>query len=256
MFRHMFVVLALFSLICIASALPQQSQQQVVVTTYFPSPYGTYRVLKLSPANITDVPVCNSTERGSMIFHDTENIPYYCNGSEWIPLSRYWYSKGEDIGGAFDKIYAIQSGSVEFSGMIAVGDPHGLGYPSDSASCLRQTICPLCPLPDKNKCTNDPAYFPYRVDWTYTQWLAQREGGFNPSCAQRITFDKPFPTITGSRYPVVILTVQDDTDSSQAVACRVLDVNETSFSYDCFSNGTARWGAKRVNWVAYLVRGY
>ena len=68
--------------------LPQQhvlgaEPEKLTVSTYFPSPYGVHKVLRLFPNNdFTPEGAC--TNAGELAYHQNENKLYLCDGSVWV----------------------------------------------------------------------------------------------------------------------------------------------------------------------------
>ncbi len=83
-------VLALI-LFCLPVALG--AQESVTITTYYPSPYGVYKNLRIFPSDEAP-PACNANNTGLMYFSGNfsgdsgssyiePNGMYYCNGANW-----------------------------------------------------------------------------------------------------------------------------------------------------------------------------
>lgn len=59
--------------------------ETMTIDTYYPSPYGTYNMLRLYPHNNIDPNgVCSN--KGELYFDDSDNSIYYCDGTNWIPV--------------------------------------------------------------------------------------------------------------------------------------------------------------------------
>ncbi len=56
--------------------------EDITITTYYPSPYGSYNELQLYPHS-TPVATCNSSNRGTMYYDSDDDHVYVCNGSSW-----------------------------------------------------------------------------------------------------------------------------------------------------------------------------
>ncbi len=75
----------LFSSLCFLSfvfcLLPSvsfaQTNEQITITTYYPSPYGVYSNLRLFPGN---APACDNTQRGLLYYDNTSNEVQVCRG--------------------------------------------------------------------------------------------------------------------------------------------------------------------------------
>lgn len=86
---------------------------EVTITTYYPSPYGVYKELRLHP---NDAPnVCNAANKGAVYYSDLESQMKVCNGTTWNNLG----------GGA-----SMRTGSYTGTGLPSGsqrGIAHGLG---------------------------------------------------------------------------------------------------------------------------------
>ena len=63
------------------------AEEQITITTYYPSPYGVYQTLRLYPNN--DHPwnsPCAATEEGYLTYNVSAHEIYVCNGSNWVTL--------------------------------------------------------------------------------------------------------------------------------------------------------------------------
>jgi len=56
-------------------------EESYTITTYYPSPYGVYKELKLYP-NTSPNP-CDINNKGAMYYNDADNQVYVCDGSSW-----------------------------------------------------------------------------------------------------------------------------------------------------------------------------
>ena len=56
--------------------------EDITITTYYPSPYGSYNELQLYPHS-TPVAACNSSGKGTMYYDSDDNHAYVCNGTAW-----------------------------------------------------------------------------------------------------------------------------------------------------------------------------
>ncbi|MDD5194807.1 MAG: hypothetical protein PHQ96_03915 [Candidatus Omnitrophica bacterium] len=83
------ITMSLFLSVCCFA----QSQENVEITTYYPSPVGVYQTMRLYP---NDAAVLGSacTDEGEMFYHTTDKQIYLCNGATWQPLSGYWTLTG------------------------------------------------------------------------------------------------------------------------------------------------------------------
>lgn len=64
------------------------SQEQITITTYYPSPYGSYNELQLFPHN-EPTTECNAATRGTMYYDSDDDSVYVCKGATlgWQLLS-------------------------------------------------------------------------------------------------------------------------------------------------------------------------
>ncbi|OQX80303.1 MAG: hypothetical protein B6D56_05415 [Candidatus Omnitrophica bacterium 4484_70.1] len=75
-----------------------QSDNTFTLTTYYPSPFGVYRCLRLYPYNDCGkvggvCEDCDSTNNGTMCYNGKEGALYICNGKEWQIASGLWKLK-------------------------------------------------------------------------------------------------------------------------------------------------------------------
>ncbi len=61
------------------------AQETVTITTYYPSPYGVYKQIRLYPTDDID-PNQPCTIKGEMYYDDSESQAYICDGSKWTKL--------------------------------------------------------------------------------------------------------------------------------------------------------------------------
>ena len=79
--------LALFFIVlCLAVALnaplfAQDQSEQITITTYYPSPFGVYRTLRLFP--LTTAPTCSTADHAGTMYYDSAGTLNVCNGSAW-----------------------------------------------------------------------------------------------------------------------------------------------------------------------------
>jgi len=73
-------------------AFAQGESEQLTITTYYPSPYGVYKSLRLFPYNAAP-PTCDGSSGGLQYFSGTYNTApisantmYYCNGTQWVSM--------------------------------------------------------------------------------------------------------------------------------------------------------------------------
>ncbi|MDD3345698.1 MAG: hypothetical protein PHO34_04660 [Candidatus Omnitrophica bacterium] len=70
-----------------AASTVAASAEDITITTYYPSPYGSYNELQLYPHSSPTVS-CNSSKRGTMYYDSDDNNMYVCNGTSWLVLSK------------------------------------------------------------------------------------------------------------------------------------------------------------------------
>jgi hypothetical protein len=72
-----FIFALSINFVCFASS---DQSESITITTYYPSPYGEYKTLRLYPS---DEPVGSAVQPGVMYFNQSDNTTYIYNGSEW-----------------------------------------------------------------------------------------------------------------------------------------------------------------------------
>jgi hypothetical protein len=75
-------------------------QETYTITTYYPSPYGVYKTLRLYPNNDAGfAPGVGCTNPGEMSYDSDTNAVLVCNGatSTWQSLGGFWAASGTDI---------------------------------------------------------------------------------------------------------------------------------------------------------------
>ncbi|MDD5044100.1 MAG: hypothetical protein PHU91_01675 [Candidatus Omnitrophica bacterium] len=67
----------------------QSASEQITLTTYYPSPYGVYKSLRIYPSNVAPA-TCDANTAGTMYFSGTyasggilANAMYFCDGTRW-----------------------------------------------------------------------------------------------------------------------------------------------------------------------------
>jgi len=77
-------------------AFAQGESEQLTITTYYPSPYGVYKTLRIFPYNDAP-PTCNPDNRGLLYYSGdwygmsggisiSSNVMYWCDGLRWISM--------------------------------------------------------------------------------------------------------------------------------------------------------------------------
>ena len=95
--KGIFLILTIF-LIYSVIVFPQESQKTITITTYYPSPYGVYKVLRLYPT--TDInPSSPCNREGEIFYYNTDDTLYYCDGIDWIPVrgGGFWTQSGSNL---------------------------------------------------------------------------------------------------------------------------------------------------------------
>jgi len=80
--KKLFLFLSL-SLVFIPAAFAQSNATTLTIATYYPSPYGVYRNVRLYP---TPMPTSGVTP-GVMYYNVTDNKVKYYNGTAWVNLT-------------------------------------------------------------------------------------------------------------------------------------------------------------------------
>ena len=79
---------------------------QITITTYYPSPYGVYKELRLNPIPTASQPPCNDNLKGTMYYDKDKDSLYVCSkdpasgNTGWIPVpggdNLYWVLNDSD----------------------------------------------------------------------------------------------------------------------------------------------------------------
>lgn len=93
--RAILVFIFIFTLYISCFAQSNQTES-LTITTYYPSPYGVYRNLKLSP---TTEPSGPALDRGVMFFNNSSDGIQYYNNSGWVKVEGLLVSGGGGGGG-------------------------------------------------------------------------------------------------------------------------------------------------------------
>jgi hypothetical protein len=75
-------------------------EEVVTITTYYPSPYGVYKNLRLYET--TEPTPSTGREKGVMYFDQNTNTIRYYNGNKWVNLTETPCQKFEFTGGSVD----------------------------------------------------------------------------------------------------------------------------------------------------------
>lgn len=81
----------------------------ITITTYYPSPYGVYKTLRLFPNN--DAAVGDAcTKAGEMFYRQSSNQILFCDGSIWKAIGDSFWAAG--TGANINDIYNTNTGNV------------------------------------------------------------------------------------------------------------------------------------------------
>jgi hypothetical protein len=93
---------ALIFFFSILLSVTARSQETITITTYYPAPYGVYRHLRLSPTD--SAPNCDSNNRGTMYYADTEDTLKICTTLDGAynlyslrEVAGYWTQSGSNL---------------------------------------------------------------------------------------------------------------------------------------------------------------
>ncbi len=119
-------------LICVIPACRQAgvlfAQEQLTITTYYPSPYGSYNELQLYPHS-SPVTACNATTRGTMYYDSDDNQIKVCDGTSWTNLG----------GGGYWTLFGSSLYPNDTAWNVGIGTTPGAGYKLDVAGTIRGT---------------------------------------------------------------------------------------------------------------------
>lgn len=109
-------LVVLISVVFVTSYLV--AAEEITITTYYPSPYGVYKQLRMYPTD-DFVPGAACTKPGEMYFDNSDQHLYICKGpgaSTLQPITSYWTASGNDI-------YNNNSGYVRVGDNVPGGSP-------------------------------------------------------------------------------------------------------------------------------------
>lgn len=133
--REVFLLLIICATAFVFS--PAQAEESITITTYYPSPYGVYGVLRLFPSTKTEGSVCQEGE----MYYEQNGTPTRPRGMYFCDSSNQWKS-------------TVSSGSApqfEFGGMYENGENEWGG--NIGQNCTRDGLssgsnnpsrCPCC----------------------------------------------------------------------------------------------------------------
>jgi len=68
------------------------AEESIIITTYYPSPSGSYNQIKVSRSVIyapIDKDKLSNSQKGEVIYNDKDDRFYYYNGSSWVAQSQW-----------------------------------------------------------------------------------------------------------------------------------------------------------------------
>ncbi len=97
--RNLFILAMSLSLVFILISSAFCADESLTITTYYPSPYGTYNELQLYPHS-SPATTCNATTRGTMYYDSDDGQIHVCDGTTWPSIGGgggYWALSGTNI---------------------------------------------------------------------------------------------------------------------------------------------------------------
>lgn len=98
MLKKIAIYIFLVLIMCCAQALAAQqdkTSETITITTYYPSPYGSYNELHTNYLQFGKVPFpptqltnCKAEEEGKIVYNSKEKDLYFCDGKFWNRISR------------------------------------------------------------------------------------------------------------------------------------------------------------------------
>jgi hypothetical protein len=114
-----------------ACCAQSNKSESLIVTTYYPAPYGVFRVLRFLP-NDSFIPGNACSEEGAISFENSTSELYICKG----PLSdRKWNKLGSGSGGSVNKVLSDQGAGVIADTCSGVEHGSSSGSPPDESTC-------------------------------------------------------------------------------------------------------------------------
>ena len=109
-FAARYAVLGLVCVFCMPVVSFSQSDETLTIVTYYPSPSGVYRSLRLIPSEQP----ASAVSAGLMYYNDTENLIKFHDGARWMNITpQYWTERG-----ASGKIYTSNLGNSKVGIMM------------------------------------------------------------------------------------------------------------------------------------------
>ena len=93
--RKLFLFIILIFL-CLTVCSAQNQEESITITTYYPSPYGVYKNLRLYP---TDEPTGSAVTEGLMYYDKDDHAVKYWNSTSWVDLTACWLGDHTDSSG-------------------------------------------------------------------------------------------------------------------------------------------------------------
>jgi hypothetical protein len=97
--KKVFLALILTIFLTLPAFSQERAEEALIVTTYYPSPYGIYNELRLFPQPAKDDSLCTAENEGLMYYNQDEDRVEICRGGVWESLGGGWWTSdnGQDI---------------------------------------------------------------------------------------------------------------------------------------------------------------
>lgn len=77
-------IVVMFAAVCMnGTCYAQQRTDSITISTYYPSPYGVYKIMRLYPDASPNTGDNCVGSAGEMAYDETNNVPIFCNGLIW-----------------------------------------------------------------------------------------------------------------------------------------------------------------------------
>lgn len=86
MSKHKVIIMLVFALLVTAHSF---ADENLTITTYYPSPYGVYKELRLFPST---QPTCDANHWGTLYYNSADNKVYVCKNTGWASLGGNYYA--------------------------------------------------------------------------------------------------------------------------------------------------------------------
>jgi hypothetical protein len=93
---HRFLLPAILVSCLLCVSLSHAEEEVVTITTYYPSPYGVYKNLRLHP---TDEPTGGAVSEGLMYYDKDDHALKYYNSTAWVDMTSCIQGKYTDSSG-------------------------------------------------------------------------------------------------------------------------------------------------------------